>query len=232
MPRRFNGGSDCIIFSTTADLAGFNLLFGTVACELNVSAVDPDNSIIFVTNQGTNPCCDFYISGVGSFLGWFDGVNFRESTIAVPLNENIFVAATKATGTVAARLHMYRYSNGTWAHQAAPGTSVNGGAVTHLMIGEGIAAGVPLSADMAQIGAWSAFAMTDSEVERLLQIPKHDWGRVNAEMWLRFDAGHDFGSPVYGIGRRKMRSTSATGAVRSTLRHPAGFGTLPSSRRR
>lgn len=231
MGRRFGGTTDSITMSTTASLAGFNYTFGTIAAEINFQSVAAANSGVMVTNLGVANCADMYVAGTTNRLGWFDGTNFRESTIVVPLNETIFIAITKATGTATPRAHMWRPGTNAWSHIDTGGTSPNAAATTHLMMGDSTNT-IPLSAEIFQIAAWQGVAMTDSQVERLMSVSLHNWARFEPGFYARFDQGRDAGDMSFTSGRNRVRQTSRSGTTRGTIKAPAGFGSLATTRRR
>ena len=232
MPKKWSGGTAKILFNSTNTRA-FNFLYGTCATLLNVASTDAQDTVIIFTNGiASTPRFELYITNTGKFFGWTDGTTFTTSSIAVPMAETCFLAATKDTGTVAPRFHMYRPSTGVWTHVAGGTTNVDSAATTSFQIADGATFG--LLADVWQLGMWSQRAMTDSEIERLMQVPQLDWRRFDAEVMIRFDNTYESALDLVRThGRRDVRQTTRTGTTtKSVLTFPGGHGTLAVSRRK
>lgn len=227
----FNGSTDSLTIGS-AGLQGFDMRFGTIAVVLNLASVPASNSGIFITNLGSGGCIDFYIAGTGRFMGWYDGTTFRESTIAVPLNETVILAATKATGTATARMHMYQPSTNVWTHANTAGTNVNSAANTSVMIGDSTAT-IPLFCDMFQIAAWARPTFqTDNSCERLSRTPNWDWLRHHPEFYWRFTNKRESLPVIRSVGRFRCYNTAKVGTSVGAIQAPGGFGSSPVNRRR
>lgn len=80
------------------------------------------------------------------------------------------VAATKATGTVAPRLHRFLYSTGAWVHGNGVATLANSslaGAGGNWRIGNVVAGSTFFPGDMLVLAVWPSRVLTDAELEAL-----------------------------------------------------------------
>lgn len=79
----------------------------------------------------------------------------------------LLVAASKATGTVAPRFHIYKYSTNAWVHENSAGTNANSGTpATNSRIGNVTEASNSFQGDIAVCGVWSV-VLADDQVESL-----------------------------------------------------------------
>lgn len=90
----------------------------------------------------------------------------------------LFVAATKATGTVAPRAHVYDYAAGTWTHADFANTAANGTFLSNKMVVGSFTdlTGDFLNGDIAAVGYFKQWVPTDAEIEACgLHISRLGW---------------------------------------------------------
>ncbi len=90
------------------------------------------------------------------------------SLTSIVANQWYLAAATKATGTVAPRFHIYDYSAVTWVHENSASTIANSSVpITRGQIGSTPAGAGLANNDIAAAGVWNV-ELTDLQVESLL----------------------------------------------------------------
>jgi hypothetical protein len=113
-----------------------------------------------------------YSIGTGSSHG---------TTTAVAADGWMLLAASKNTGTVAARLHKYKFSTNAWVHEDGTATLANPGTPTaNAWIGSSPAS---YDGDIAIVGVWNA-VLSDAQVEAL-PFSLASWFQVTPKgIWL------------------------------------------------
>ena len=99
------------------------------------------------------------------YISFYNGAATVDAAIPfVTADGWCLLGVTKATGTVAPRIHKYVYGTGQWTHANATGTVANSGVpATSFTIGDGNA---KLDAEMKIQGVWD-FVLTDAQFETL-----------------------------------------------------------------
>jgi hypothetical protein len=153
----------------TLSLGGMGFVFGpgTAAAIIRPTSVVSSNPTIL--SAGATNAVSWMLqllTTTGTLAIRLDGGEVHSST-AVGMNVWTFVCATKATGTVTPRMHLYPYATGTWVHENASGTRANSSTpLTRAQIGCTPAVAAFFQGDVAVCGAWDV-EFTDSQVEAL-----------------------------------------------------------------
>lgn len=221
--------SSWITVGTAAALSGFDYRFGTFAACVQFSAVS-SVQVLASTNNTTGAC--FWLGHVDTGGGFrcYDGSGNCDSGIDPVTGTPYVVVVSKATGTATPRFNVYRFSTNVWTSANGGTTQVNSAANTSLVLGAENSSGTnPLTATVFAVAAWPGYVMSDSEV-RLLTAP--NWGRLNPGLWDFWDTSRDNGDMLSTIGRYPMKQTARTGAARSTVAPPPGWGSMPVRHRR
>lgn len=224
--RRWTQSTDDRIYIGTAGLNGFDFRFGTFAvCGQWVSLGAADQTIM-MGNDAAGTCCGIGIQGTSGQIFWWDGsADGRAVGTELVTGEPIILAATKPTGTSTVRTHRYRFNSNTWAHidlTVNTTTHPDGAAMTSFSLGsDKDAAGTSLDAEVWSFAAWSGYAMSDLEIERLSHVA--DWGRLNPSFYRPFPAGRNSGDMASSLGRYPCRQTTRTGTAAGVQKPPPGF---------
>lgn len=162
-----------------------------------------------------------------------DGNARQSSTATLQVGVWSIVAVTKATGSVLARFHAYRWDTATWVHENAPFNQVDSSVtgLTEHSIGSWDA-GSTGPFDYAAAAVWNQRVLTDSEIERL---PHGLWSMMDPTVCWEFPSGTDFPAEV-NVDHSRFRSAkqASVGAsvTRTARRDPPGFRFSASTRRR
>ncbi|WP_327587030.1 hypothetical protein OHA25_08465 [Nonomuraea sp. NBC_00507] len=129
----------------------------------------------------------------------------------------VLVAATKAAGNgVAARMHKYVYSTGTWTHQAGTGTNDDfGPSVTSMTIGSSS------DSDIAAAGVWNR-VLTDGEIENLAHSLTAWISAAPQAMWVLDQS--DIAQTVLDWTGNGSNQTSINGTTVAASSAPIGYG--------
>lgn len=178
---------------------------------------DLNHPSLFFTSAGTSRDCA--TQTVTASLGW------------------VLMAATKGTGIVIPRSHLFVWSTGTWNHADMSGTMADNTSfdtTLPVMIGSGHF-GDYFDGDMAAIMVANNRAMTDSECERLASGGWERWVTRPDDFLAEFPSGRDPAgtATVRTTSRAAMRSTATSvGTSRSAVADPPGFRFSARCRRR
>lgn len=232
MARAFDGTSNGLI--TAQILSGMSgMTYGTAAaCARVRSAGATGASPVFC--MGTTSTADtidninVYYSNSNAYGAW-DGASDSIGTFGTTLDRWHVVAITKATGTVAPRVHTFVPTAGTWSHVAA-GTAIGDASAASWLLVPGIAAYTSL-VDIAAYALWDKRAMSDGETERLASGL---WTKLSPDTLIEYPSGRDFPAEVHADhGRSRVAQTSVgSGVARFNGAGPPGFRFSPMSRRR
>lgn len=198
--------------------------------------------IVELGDGGANSPVSWFFDSTTNVLGIYTNNEgaARTGTVAVTSTTDwTFVCTTKATGTVTPRMHLYRPASG-WTHENASGNLANAGGWNRINIGfDG--AGDDGSMDMAAVMGINARALTDSEVERLLNSGKSWESWLNpGDFLFEFRSGRDLPvtttasrHPDQSPSRTRQTATfTTTGTARSARPDPPGHRFSRLTRRR
>jgi hypothetical protein len=186
--RRFNGVNDVIKVS----LGSCDWTFGTLAVLIRRN--ENASFDAFISNHTSaavrQPTLEIN-SANKMFLTGAWSVDHPGATEILTANGWYILVITKATGTVAPRLHIYRVNTGTWVHENEPGTETNppsqaGGAI---WFGATSAAGNFANADFAAAAEWPGKVLSDAECEALATATslKAGWKALSPSGLWTFD---------------------------------------------
>lgn len=184
MARRFNGTSDSI----TLSLGGTNFAFGpgTIAAVIRNSSISIQQAI-FSAGVSNAARSELRINTSGQLVLQADANSVACTTITLPTNKWLLVAATKASGTQTPRMHLLDYLTRAWSHADGSTTMINGTApVTSAAIGVGATGTNFYLADIAVIGAWNS-VLTDPQIESLAaDLTVSNWNAyaTTRGMWI------------------------------------------------
>lgn len=156
------------------------------------------------------------IQDTANKIGVEVNATLRTSTTTLTVGDWVFVAVTKATGTVTPRCHFYKYASAAWTHENASGTIANIGLALD-RIRFGIYGGVTFcNGDIECVGLWNGTELTDAQIEQL-PFSLQTWPTLSPTgLWL-FDQG-DVGQAIYdrtGGGANEVSRTETTVATTS-----------------
>lgn len=164
MPRALDGVDDRIVLSIGA--LGFAFGPGTMAVILKT---DVDGNADVILHVGSSDTVDYRMTKAGT-----DVLRLRCNSSNVDSAFTILasqgwqlVAITKASGTVAPRLHQYIYGTNAWTHEDSASTLANSSAPgTSAYMGSTAAGGSYWDGDIAAAGVWDV-VLTDAQIEAL-----------------------------------------------------------------
>jgi hypothetical protein len=223
--------------------------YGTIAAVIRITAIDPTNGRnIFLIGTDAQDFVELFVAdGSAGSAGHhggpaiYMGVSSGYSTATPTAGTWLLMAATKDTGNVATRVHVYSWPLNTWSHLT--GIATGGGANTQAdSTGTGSTAnGIGFTnagneafspnADILCSAGWVNRAMGDSEIERLASGM---WSRWAPDLYMCFPSGRDSPARTSVDGsRNRVRQTSVGSQVtRTNAAGPPGFRIEPFFRRR
>lgn len=168
----------------TTALGGLNFAFGpgTVAGVVKPTTIANTRFVSASTTIANG--WSFGISAAG-VLSLACGSSVAVGVTALTAGNWYLAAATKATGTVAPRYHIYDYAAATWVHENSAATEANSSVpITAGKIGCSPASNLFWNGDVAAVGVWN-IVLSDTEVQNLLlflpQVSKALW-RLNQDV--------------------------------------------------
>lgn len=125
----------------------------------------------------------FYVDTDESINFWNGSGAATTGASAVTTGNWYLVALTKASGSVAARFHIYNYSTRAWSHADAAAIANSGTPATTIWVGGDVGGGVNncFGGDMQVAGYWNT-ALTDDQVEALANDTLA-WARAKPTAW-------------------------------------------------
>lgn len=164
--RTFDGANDEITLSLGA--TGFAFGPGTVLGLVTVEA----GGTMAVFSAGATNAVSYMLQVDSTTLGVIlrlNGVATNGSDIIVS-NQWYLVGATKATGTVTPRLHIYDCTAGTWTHENASGTAANSSTpITRSQIGTTPQGGADFDGSMQLVAVWNS-VLNDAAFDALTSL--------------------------------------------------------------
>lgn len=134
----------------------------------------------------------------------------------------VLVAAGKATGSNAPRMHKYVYATDTWTHQDGSTNLANStGTSATMRLGEW-EGGDDFNGDIAVVGAWISRNLTDAEVEQLPHSLAAWHALAATELWVLDQS--DTSQAVASLTGSGANQTSLTGTTVSATSAPIGYG--------
>lgn len=166
MPRNFDAIDDVIFLS----LGATGGVWGPGSVATILRWVDPGTAAV-IFQIGAASGGSRFSFGLNSATGTMNctpGSTTVSSITAVAVNnEWCFLAATKATGAVAPRFHMYRYSTNTWIHENGGATANNTSSISVAgRIGNHTAVNLEYGGDIAVLGYYG-IVLSDAQVEAM-----------------------------------------------------------------
>lgn len=179
MSRLFDGADD----ESRQAIGGTDFPFGTM-----VAVLERDNTSwasIMANHSASEAGVVGMLFNSGNQLAWFDQNSLKTAAgISTVTNATgwVLVAVTKATGTVAPRLHRYAFDTGTWQHADATGTVSNRAAQAHVRIGQ-IDNSDFFNGRMAVLAQWASVVLSDAQLESLITgFARTDWLALSPTM--------------------------------------------------
>lgn len=217
MPRTFTAASSHKIILGLGQL-GFAFGPGTIA--LIARATTDANMCLFSAGPTSGSANRYQLQRVvtSGVIRLVCDVPTSDGATAMTAGAWYLIAASKASGTAAARIHLYAYATNTWTHENGGTAIANSGvANTQANIGCSNAAANFANADIAAVGVWNV-ALTDSQVEALAYtLPA--WFAVQPKgLWILDQAATAMGVPDLSGGGANQ--TAITGTAVSTLSLP------------
>lgn len=173
--RHFNGTSDDINFSV-GSVGAFGV--STIAA---IVTVTPNAAYKVIFSGGAQ--WQFGLA-VDESLNVFNGTADSEGTTILVADEWYLVGATKATGTVAPRFHIYRYSTGAWVHENGGTNLANSSvATTNTFIGSDNGGALFWPGRVQAVAYWTS-VISDGNFETM-ETGKAAWSALSpAALWV------------------------------------------------
>jgi hypothetical protein len=213
---------------------------GRIVTSVGAFTTFPFGTVAAIVRRGTTvgsfncigniagPLLDTYINTSTNKLGmlWNGGVSdIPAPTITVTSAEGfVFVAVSKATGTVAPRYHKYVYGTNTWTHESSGTTAANNvTAVSAINIGAVSASTDNFNGDIAAYAAFASVVLTDSQLESMA-FALSAWTALKPTgMWVLDQA--DTAQKVLDWTGGGANESSSTGTTVATTSVPIlGYG--------
>jgi hypothetical protein len=157
---------------------------GTIAVICKVDSFAAERDIFSVGVGGTARLYLRTLSSPAGLLNLQLTASSSNAVTALTAGKWYLIAATKATGTVAPRFHMYDYAAGTWMHENGPTAIANSGVFGgSTVIGAQIDHSVPMDGDIAAIGLWNV-AFGDQQCESLAYGLNAWWQEQPRALWV------------------------------------------------
>jgi hypothetical protein len=215
--RSFLTNTHRVVYGT---LNGFNWAWGSNGGVFYMVTADVSRDYIALDSGGNQ----FNFGVLDSNLAfYYDNSGVQGGSTSFVASAWYFLGISKATGSVTARAHIYKWNTRTWVHENLAGASQDGDA-TSVIIGNQLG-NESMRGHMAAAFALPSRVMTDSEFERL---PRGNWDLLipDAERW-EYKSGRDYPTVTASLprscGKYHMRATSVTGTARSAIVDPPGF---------
>lgn len=221
MARNYDGGNDSL-HTSQGGLTSWT--FGTYVAVIRRVGTNWGN-IATLHNSGGTALSGIEIGdgAAANALHYQSNGSAARSTFTIDEADGwVLVAAGKATGSSAPRMHKYVYSTGTWTHQDGSTNLANStGTSATMRFGEW-EGGDDFNGDIAVVGAWISRNLTDAEVEQL-PYSIADWlALAPTEIWV-FDQS-DTSQAVASWTGSGANQTSLTGTTVSTNSAPISYG--------
>lgn len=213
MPRHFTSASNELI---TTGIGSLSFAFGpgTIAAVVRIVSFTASNTVIDVGNSSTVRYI-FYIETTGARLRLNCDAGASTGVTALTANKWYLVAASKATGTVAPRFHIYDYATGGWVHENASGTLANSTApTTKATIGNSLDATIPTNGDIEIVGVWSS-VLSDTQIETLPFRVKPWFAAAQPSGLWTFDQAL-VSVPIVDYAGLRANQTGITGTTQAT----------------
>jgi hypothetical protein len=234
MPRRFVRASSSVITQPLTAPGFAGMTFGTAAAVVNrtVSGTNQYAVLGVADNASDNSLVLYFQSSNVLNMYWAGNDNLSSATVT-STDGWVLIAGTKATGSVAPRLHIYKWATNVWTHQNGASNRANASLFgSTLWIGNDTTTFNSFyEGDIAAVMLVDKRAMSDGEIERL---PNGLW-----ERWATgpTDLLREFGprdQPIAGrnIDPSLRRDTSTAGTTRTPIAGPPGFRYSAVNRRR
>jgi hypothetical protein len=231
MSRLFVRSGNNAISQTLAAGAGFTgMTFGTVAVVINRTASAASFYAVMGHNNAANT--DNVMAMLLNTTSLFDFYfNATDNNTVASLSSTDgwgIIVGTKATGSVATRQHLFKWSTGVWAHNAGPANRANASSFgTALQIGNDLAAFSDyFDGHIAAAMILDKRALSDSECERLTSGLWERWATGPTD-WLREFDPTEVIIPGTATGRNidpsRIKDVTTVGTARSAIRDPPGF---------
>ena len=142
---------------------------GTLAAIVRRTADSTDDSILWVGTTTGSTRYALRIASSGALQLQCSAFLAAAPTITTTVADGwVLVAATKATGTVAPRMHKYVFGTGVWTHENSGTTLANSGVVTGSSYLGGASGVIPFPGDIGIAGGGSA-VLGDAAIEALVE---------------------------------------------------------------
>jgi hypothetical protein len=178
--RQFDGADDFIRLGSVSGLSGLGAGPFTVAAVVNRDPADTTGTVFWVCEAATPGTSRLNVVAVATeYRVVIDAATQGFGSAGAPATGVwLFIAVTKASGTVAARIHIYNYSTGTWHHSNANNTQVDA-ARAYDSVQLGGASGNFQNGKVAAAGSWSA-NLSDATIEGL-ELSLQSWADSGAD---------------------------------------------------
>jgi hypothetical protein len=178
--RQFDGTDDFIRLGSVSGLSGLGAGPFTIAAVVNRDPADTTGTVFWVCEAATPGTSRLNIVAVATeYRIVIDAATQGFGSAGAPVTGVwLFIAVTKATGTVAARIHIYNYSTGTWHHSNANNTQVDA-ARAYDSVQLGGSTGNFQNGKVAAAGSWST-ALSDATIEGL-ELSLQSWADSGAD---------------------------------------------------
>ena len=221
MPANFDGTNDSITLSIGACGVAGPFTFAALFRATAFSATD--RAIVGVGAGGTATSW-LVLSGTTGKVGYYtNGGGTAAGSTALSTGKWYIVAASKATGTAAPRIHYHDMTSpGTWTHENGSnlpdGSSASGGSIK---IGEDTGGNKDFNGDIAAIAIWKR-SLSDDEVEKL-EGGLLFWGEMNPDCWAVLDQDTTT-QKVVDLSGNGSNESARSGSTTSSLSAPLGWG--------
>jgi hypothetical protein len=178
--RQFDGTDDLIRLGSVSGLSGLGAGPFTVAVVVNRDPADTSGTVFWVCEAATPGTSRLNIVAVATeYRSVIDASTQGFGSAGTPATGVwLFIAVTKASGSAAARIHIYNYSAGTWHHSNA--NNVQADAVrAYDSVQLGGATGNFQNGKVAAAGSWST-VLNDATIEGL-ELSLQSWADAGAD---------------------------------------------------
>lgn len=218
-------------------LSGFTTHpYGTAVAVVNIGAFvgTGAGSVLFLGTSGTADTEDtLNIYGPQKAPGYWNSTANVDAVGAtvMTLNNWLLVAVSKATGTVACRVHHYTWTTNTWVHENTALTSADSANVSAVAAVGGNQGTFAHTGQIAAVAVFNKRVLTDSEIERMAC---GRWNLWTPDLLVEYPSGRDFPAQTVAEHSRNRCVQSGVGSTvsRAAVADPPGFKFSALPRRR